>query len=71
MYGTKRISEMGRIMRAMRLVAAVGALLLGAAGVSMAAVDTDGDGVSDPIDNCLLVKNATQTDTNGDDFGNA
>lgn len=71
MYGTRRISETGRIMRAMRLVAAVGALLLGAAGVSMAAVDTDGDGILDPIDNCLLVKNATQADTNGDDFGNA
>jgi len=71
MCGTKRISETGRIMRAMRLVAAAGALLLGTAGVSTAAVDTDGDGISDPIDNCLLVKNATQADTNGDDFGNA
>jgi len=49
MYGTKRISETGRILRAMRLVAAGGALFLGAAGVSMA-VDTDGEGISDPID---------------------
>jgi len=71
MYGTKRGSEKGRIIRAMRLVAAVGALLLGVVGVSTAAVDTDGDEIPDPTDNCLRVKNANQADTNGDDFGNA
>ena len=33
-------------------------------------VDTDGDGVSDDADNCTLVSNADQRDTNGDGFGN-
>ncbi|MEM7083261.1 MAG: thrombospondin type 3 repeat-containing protein [Pseudomonadota bacterium] len=34
------------------------------------AVDTDGDGVSDDVDNCSLVSNPDQRDTNGDGFGN-
>ena len=33
--------------------------------------DTDGDGVSDSIDNCQLVPNDAQLDTNADGFGNA
>ncbi len=33
--------------------------------------DMDGDGISDPLDNCLAVANPAQTDTDGDGFGNA
>ncbi|MFK7888279.1 MAG: carbohydrate-binding protein, partial [Gammaproteobacteria bacterium] len=33
--------------------------------------DTDGDGVGDSVDNCTLVGNADQRDTNGDGYGNA
>lgn len=33
--------------------------------------DTDGDGVDDDTDNCTLVQNPLQIDTNGDGFGNA
>ncbi|MFK8015477.1 MAG: proprotein convertase P-domain-containing protein [Gammaproteobacteria bacterium] len=33
--------------------------------------DSDGDGVEDAADNCTLVPNADQRDTNGDGFGNA
>ncbi len=36
-----------------------------------AAIDTDGDGVSDSTDNCTLVANPSQLDSNGDGFGNA
>ena len=34
------------------------------------AADTDGDGVADDTDNCTLVANADQRDTNGDNIGN-
>ncbi len=34
-------------------------------------VDTDGDGVQDAVDNCPNVPNPPQTDTDGDDQGNA
>ncbi len=34
------------------------------------AADTDGDGIVDAADNCTLVANADQRDTNGDGFGN-
>jgi hypothetical protein len=33
--------------------------------------DYDDDGVEDPYDNCLTVKNADQADSDGDGFGNA
>ncbi|MEO1574058.1 MAG: thrombospondin type 3 repeat-containing protein [Pseudomonadota bacterium] len=33
--------------------------------------DSDGDGVADSSDNCTLVANPDQRDTNGDGFGNA
>ena len=36
----------------------------------LSGVDTDGDLVDDAIDNCTLVANANQRDTNGDGFGN-
>ena len=32
--------------------------------------DTDGDGVTDDVDNCRLAANADQRDTDGDGFGN-
>ena len=35
------------------------------------AVDTDGDGVDDSIDNCVSVSNADQVDTDSDGIGNA
>lgn len=35
------------------------------------AVDTDGDGVDDTLDNCSQLFNPDQRDTNGDGFGNA
>jgi Thrombospondin type 3 repeat len=34
-------------------------------------VDSDGDGFPDGIDNCTLVANPTQLDTDGDGYGNA
>ena len=33
-------------------------------------IDSDGDGVPDNLDNCTLVANTDQRDTNGDGFGN-
>ena len=36
-----------------------------------AAVDNDGDGISDNLDNCLVISNASQRDTDGDGIGNA
>lgn len=36
----------------------------------IATADSDGDGVGDDVDNCTLVPNADQRDTNGDGFGN-
>ena len=35
------------------------------------AIDSDDDGVDDPADNCTLVANPDQRDTNGDRYGNA
>jgi alpha-tubulin suppressor-like RCC1 family protein len=43
---------------------------LGAVTPIIYANDADGDAVLDPIDNCTLVPNADQRDTNGDEYGN-
>jgi hypothetical protein len=34
-------------------------------------LDSDGDGIPDVSDNCIEEKNASQLDTDGDDYGNA
>ena len=41
-----------------------------AAEFNNAPQDSDGDGLADNADNCTLVSNADQRDTNGDGFGN-
>ena len=46
-------------------------LVKGAAFLGAPPADSDGDGVSDADDNCLLVSNPDQRDTDGDGFGNA
>ena len=33
-------------------------------------IDSDADGVPDSVDNCILVANPEQTDTDNDGFGN-
>ena len=38
--------------------------------VGALAADADGDGVDDALDNCILVANADQRDTDGDQYGN-
>ena len=44
---------------------------LGVQSTDACAVDTDSDGVIDADDNCTVIPNADQRDTNGDGFGNA
>ena len=51
--------------------ALVGCLsLFGGQSVAGVVPDSDGDGVVDNLDNCVLVPNADQRDTNGDGLGN-
>ena len=38
--------------------------------LEVAAADTDGDGITDDVDNCVAHANADQRDSNGDGFGN-
>lgn len=45
--------------------------ILGASAANLIDPDTDSDGVTDDVDNCTLVANADQRDSNGDGFGNA
>lgn len=44
--------------------------LLQTVNVGSTVVDTDGDGVADDVDNCQLVANPAQVDSNGDGYGN-
>lgn len=44
--------------------------VLQALSVADMTIDTDGDGIGDDVDNCTLVANADQTDSNGDGYGN-
>ena len=48
----------------------LGGTVFQATVTSAVSQDTDGDGVLDDSDNCLLVANADQLDTDGDGFGN-
>jgi ELWxxDGT repeat protein len=41
-----------------------------AAGSDPLSTDSDGDGVADGIDNCIIISNIDQTDTDGDMLGN-
>jgi hypothetical protein len=59
-------SEMKFIVCAATLVF----LLWGTPALAGPCVDTDGDLVCDVADNCTLVVNPVQTDTDGDDCGN-
>ncbi len=49
----------------------VAGLLFALASSPALAIDQDGDGVDDNLDNCILTANAGQQDTDGDGFGNA
>ncbi len=55
-----------------KLAVTAGALALLALGTATGthAQDTDGDGVTDNVDNCTQWPNADQRDTDGDGFGN-
>lgn len=53
------------------LIAAVALIGLPMAGWAGVAVDTDGDGVVDVLDNCVAKPNASQNDSDGDGCGNA
>ncbi|MEL7449106.1 MAG: di-heme oxidoredictase family protein [Pseudomonadota bacterium] len=56
----------------MRTTPALIALAFGSLAAATAlAADTDGDGIDDAIDNCVAIANPSQTDSNGDAFGNA
>ncbi len=63
----------GRTRRVRRLaVAALSVLLPALASTAvLAGVDSDGDGTDDVVDNCLLVANPDQRDSDNDDYGNA
>jgi len=41
------------------------------ANLTIVRIDSDGDGVVDPVDNCPNTPNPTQTDTDGDGIGDA
>ena len=62
-------------MKRAALASAVWAFLLlagnAAAGPTLGGPDTDGDGVENAFDNCTLVANPSQTDTNHDGCGDA
>ncbi len=47
------------------------AVLVTTCALTVYAVDTDGDGVDDTVDNCSALANPNQIDSNGDGFGNA
>jgi hypothetical protein len=57
-------------MKRIAFFAMIGFLSWGAPAFAGDNLDTDGDGVGDEIDNCLLRVNYDQDDTDADDCGN-
>ena len=55
-------------MRTLAILVVVGCVIAGVAGSQP--TDVDGDGVRDADDNCLVVPNPSQLDSNQDGFGN-
>lgn len=54
-----------------RFFYSVATVILFGLSAPVSAMDSDGDGIQDAVDNCLLVANAAQRDTDGDNIGNA
>ena len=53
-----------------KIIIAIFTLLVCIMSPAVFAVDTDNDGVDDVADNCTLVNNPVQRDTDGDGYGN-
>ena len=58
------------MINALRTAKIVVTVALTAASANVFAVDTDLDGIDDPQDNCTLVANPAQRDTDNDLYGN-
>ena len=68
-HGKSVVRPYTSVLHPMSILGFIGLALM-LVSVEAFAVDTDGDGVDDVSDNCTLVANADQRDTNGDQYGN-
>ena len=67
---SERDFVMKRVMNTRILALTLAVCCAAAMAPAAWATDSDGDGVDDPADNCTLVPNSDQRDTNGDRYGN-